>query len=168
MNLVRDLVDSERGKCEDTADLVHEHIMAFTSIKTNEIRLKKKRSSKTTNKSKYRYVWYDTYNQRWRGLVVKGELRVYASNRNSDKVTAQILNSRCRELNLEIPNPTVGFLHQPKRRKQKTRSMKTLRRRETKKLLSSNTKPIDLLPRPATELIYFLKDPACFSMSLSL
>jgi len=143
-------------RTEFVADCQH-HKSAYFSLKQKKPGLKKKRrkrSSKTLKKSPYRYVWFDTYNKRWRGLVVRGKLRVYASNRNSDKITAQILNSRCRDNNIEPPNPSIGFFDQPQRKKtkKKPQSLETC--------THSEITVIDLLPRPATELILFLPCPA--------
>jgi len=101
----------------------------FKTIKKSAVgkKQRKKRNSKTEKKSCYRYVWWDAYNARWRGLVVRDDVRVYASSKDSDRITAMILNSRCKARDIEPPNPSCGFIedlppHERKRIKRKRKN----------------------------------------------
>lgn len=129
----------------------------FKTIKKSTVRKKqrKKRNSKTEKKSCFRYVWWDAYNARWRGLVVRDNIRVYASSKDSDRITAMILNSRCKARDIEPPNPSCGFIedlppHERKRIKRKRKNNNN----SSKPLAKVKSKPFTFQPVKSEPFIF--------------
>jgi len=69
-----------------------------------------KRSNAPSRSSPFKNIFWGTQQKAWMGNIrVKGTI-VRSCSRKSDVQAAKILNSRCREKNIEPPNPEIGFI----------------------------------------------------------